>query len=129
MEFPDDIKYTREHEWVRIEGELATVGVTDYAQEQMGDVVYVELPNEGELVAKGDAFGVVESVKSVSDVYAPISGKIIEVNDPLKENPEIINAEPHNEGWIAKIELSDRTELDDLLSAKDYEAFVNEEKA
>lgn len=108
---------------------MATVGVTDYAQEQMGDVVYVELPNEGEVVAKGDAFGVVESVKSVSDVYAPISGKVVEVNDPLKENPEIINAEPHNEGWIAKIELSDKTELEDLLSAKDYEVFVNEEKA
>lgn len=128
MEFPDDVKYTREHEWVRVEGNTAVVGITDYAQEQLGDIVYVEPPEEGEIVAKGDSLGVVESVKSVSDVYAPVSGKISEAND-LKDNPEIVNEDPFSEGWIAKIEMSDTSELNDMLSAKEYEAFVNEEKA
>lgn len=128
MEFPDDVKYTREHEWVRVDGKVATVGITDYAQEQMGDIVYVEPPDEGEVVAKGDALGVVESVKSVSDVYAPVSGKVIEAND-LKDNPETVNEDPYNEGWLAKIEITDPSELDELMTAKEYEAFVNEEKA
>ena len=128
MEFPDDIKYTKEHEWVKLDGKIATVGITAYAQDQLGDIVYVELPDDAEIVSKGDAFGVVESVKSVSDVYAPLSGKVVETNDPLKENPETINEDPHGEGWIAKIEISDTTELDDLISAKEYEAFVTEEK-
>lgn len=128
MVFPDDIKYTKEHEWVKVDGKIATVGVTDYAQEQLGDIVYVELPDDNELVSKGDAFGVVESVKSVSDVNAPVSGKVVEKNDPLKDNPETINEDAYNEGWIAKIEMSDPSDLDDLMDAAEYEAFVNEEK-
>ncbi len=129
MDFPDDMKYTREHEWVKVNGKVATIGVTDYAQEQMGDIVYVEMPGEGEILSKGDAFGVVESVKSVSDVYAPVSGKVVETNDPLKDNPETVNEDPYNEGWLVKLEMSDASELGELLDAKGYEAFVTEEKA
>jgi len=129
MEFADDVKYTKEHEWIKVDGKIATMGITDYAQEQMGDIVYVELPDDGELISKGDAFGVVESVKSVSDVYAPISGKVVEINEPLKDNPETVNEDPYNEGWICKIEMSDTNELNDLMDAKEYEEFVSEEKA
>ncbi|MBI2092110.1 MAG: glycine cleavage system protein GcvH [Deltaproteobacteria bacterium] len=129
MEFPDDIKYTKEHEWVRVEGKTAIVGITDYAQDQLGDIVYVELPDVGEILSKGDAFGVVESVKSVSDVNSPVSGKVTETNDPLKENPETVNEDPYNEGWIVKLEMSDKADIDDLMSAKEYEAYVTEEKA
>lgn len=129
MDFPDDIKYTKEHEWVKVTGKTGTIGITDYAQDQLGDIVYVELPDEGEILNKGDAFGVVESVKSVSDVNAPLSGKVVEINDPLKENPETVNEDPYNEGWIAKIEVTDPSELDDLMDAKAYKAYVNEEKA
>lgn len=128
MDFPDDAKYTKEHEWVRVQGKVATIGITDYAQEQMGDIVYVEMPDDGLILAKGDAFGVVESVKSVSDVYSPLSGKIVETNDPLKDNPETVNEDPYNEGWLVKLELTDPVELDELLDARDYEAFVTEEK-
>ncbi len=129
MEFADDVKYTKEHEWIKVDGKIATMGITDYAQEQMGDIVYVELPDDGEIISKGDAFGVVESVKSVSDVYAPISGKVVEINEPLKDNPETVNEDPYNEGWICKIEMSDTNELNDLMDAKEYEEFVSEEKA
>lgn len=128
MDFPDDLKYTKEHEWVKVDGKVATVGITDYAQEQLGDIVYVEMPDDGEIVTKGDAFGVVESVKSVSDVNAPVSGKVVETNDPLKDNPEIINGDPYIDGWIAKFEMTDASEISDLMSAKDYEEYVTEEK-
>jgi glycine cleavage system H protein len=128
MEFPDDIRYTKEHEWVRVQGKVATIGITDYAQDQMGDIVYVEMPEDGLVLSKGDAFGVVESVKSVSDVYSPLSGKVVETNDPLKDNPETVNEDPYNEGWLVKLELTDPAELDELLDARDYEAYVNEEK-
>ncbi len=128
MEFPDDLKYTKEHEWVKVDGKVATVGITDYAQEQLGDIVYVEMPDDGEIVSKGDAFGVVESVKSVSDVSAPVSGKVVETNDPLKDNPEIINGDPYSDGWIAKFEMTDTSEISDLMSAKEYGEYVGEEK-
>jgi len=128
MIFPDDIKYTKEHEWVKVNGNIATIGITDYAQEQLGDIVYVELPDDNEIVTKGDAFGVVESVKSVSDVNAPVSGKVVEKNDPLKDNPETINEDPYNEGWICRLEMSDKGDLGDLMNAEEYEAFVSEEK-
>ncbi len=128
MEFPDDIKYTKEHEWVKLDGKVATIGITDYAQDQLGDIVYVEMPDDSELVLKGDAFGVVESVKSVSDVYAPVSGKVVETNDPLKDNPETINEDPYAEGWLVKLEMSDLSETEDLLDSKAYQAYVSEEK-
>jgi glycine cleavage system H protein len=125
--FPTDLKYTREHEWVRLENEMATIGVTDYAQEQMGDIVFVELPQEGEEFSKGDTFGVVESVKSVSDVFTPISSEIVEVNDPLPDSPEALNDDPYGEGWMIRVKILEPDELNELMSAEDYEAFIKEE--
>lgn len=129
MNAPDDLKYTKEHEWVKIEGKVATIGVTDYAQEQLGDIVYVELPSEGEEIAKEETLGSLESVKAVSDCYAPISGKVREVNSILGENPETINEDCYGEGWIVKMEISDPIELEDLMSNDDYRAYVEEETA
>jgi glycine cleavage system H protein len=128
MEFPEDLKYSKEHEWVLVEGSVATVGITDFAQDQLGDIVFVELPAVGDKVSKEDAFGVVESVKAVSDIYAPVSGKVLEVNDDLPENPEMLNEDSYGDGWIIKIEMSDREELDDLMTAAEYELYVAEEK-
>jgi glycine cleavage system H protein len=128
MEFPEDLKYSKEHEWVLVEGNVATVGITDYAQDQLGDIVFVELPGLGDKVSKEDAFGVVESVKAVSDVYAPVSGKVLEVNDDLPENPEMLNEDPYGDGWMIKIEMNDVEELQDLMTAAEYEEYVAEEK-
>ena len=128
MEFPEDYKYSKEHEWVLLEGSVATIGITDYAQDQLGDIVFVELPAIGDKVSKEDAFGVVESVKAVSDIYAPVSGKVVEVNDDLPENPEMVNEDAYGDGWIIKIEMSDPEELQDLMSASEYEEYVAEEK-
>jgi glycine cleavage system H protein len=124
MELPDDLKYTREHEWVLVEGTVATVGISAFAEDQLGDVVFVELPAVGDTVSKDDAMGVVESVKAVSDVYAPISGEVIEVNDDLPENTEMINEDPYGDGWMVKIEMSDPSELEDLMSSEEYKQFV-----
>ena len=124
MELPEDLRYTREHEWISLQGEVATVGITDHAQEQLGDVVYVELPGVGDAVAKTEAFGVVESTKAVSDVYAPVSGEVVEVNDDLTDNPELVNEDPYGDGWLVKIRVSDASELGDLLSADEYRAFL-----
>jgi glycine cleavage system H protein len=128
MEFPEDLKFSKEHEWVLVEGSVATVGITDYAQDQLGDIVFVELPAVGDKVSKEDAFGVVESVKAVSDIYAPVSGKVVEVNDDLPENPEMLNEDPYGDGWIIKIEMNDPEELQDLMTAAEYEEYVAEEK-
>ena len=128
MEFPEDLKYSKEHEWVLVEGKVATVGITDFAQDQLGDIVFVELPAVGDKVSKEDAFGVVESVKAVSDIYAPVSGKVLEANDDLPENPEMINEDPYGDGWIIKIEMNDPEELNDLMTATEYEEYVAEEK-
>jgi glycine cleavage system H protein len=128
MEFPEDLKYSKQHEWVLVEGNVATVGITDYAQDQLGDIVFVELPAVGDKVSKEDAFGVVESVKAVSDVYAPLSGKVLEINDDLPENPEMVNEDPYGDGWIIKVDMSDPDEIEDLLSAAEYEEYVAEEK-
>ena len=129
MEFPDDLKYTKEHEWVRVNGEIATIGITDYAQEQLGDIVYLELPSEGELVEQGEPFGVVESVKAVSDLYAALSGTVLEINDPLVENPETLNEDCYEEGWLIKVKVSDLKELKELMDSKQYQAFIKEETA
>ncbi len=128
MEFPDDLKYSREHEWVLVEGNVATVGVTAFAEEQLGDVVFIELPAVGDKVTKDEAMGVVESVKAVSDVYAPLSGTVVEVNDDLPESTELVNEDPYGDGWMVKIEMSDPTDLDELLSAEEYQAFVEEQQ-
>ena len=129
MECPDNLKYTKQHEWVRVEGKIATVGITDYAQEQLGDIVYVELPKEGEEVEKEEPFGVVESVKAVSDVYSPVTGKVVELNDMLTESPETLNEDCYEEGWLIKVEIRSKIELDDLMDPAEYQAFVKEEHA
>ena len=124
MAVPQDLQYTKSHEWVRIEDGTATVGITDHAQDELGDVVFVELPEQGATLSAGDSFGAVESVKAVSDLYAPIGGEVVEVNDALEDSPEKINEDPYGEGWILKIRISDEG---DLLSASDYEKVLEEE--
>ena len=127
MSVPEELQYTRSHEWVRTEGDTATVGITDHAQEELGDIVYVELPEEGATFKAGEPFGTVESVKAVSDIYAPVGGEVIEVNEALGDNPEKINEDPYGEGWIVKLRVSDGGA--DLLSASDYEQFLEEEES
>ena len=129
MEFPEDLKYTREHEWVLIDGSTATIGITDHAQHELGDVVFVELPAIGDRVEKSDAFGVVESTKAVSDVYAPLSGEVTEINDDLPDNPELINEDPYGDGWMVKVSIGDKADLDDLMTADEYRRFIEESTA
>ncbi len=127
MEFPEELKYTEEHEWVLLEDGVVTVGISDFAQDALGDVVFVELPEVGTILEAGKPFGVVESVKAVSDVYAPVSGEVIEINEELQDTPELINTSPYEDGWMIKIKLADNTEIDDLMDASDYQEFVEEE--
>ena len=124
MNIPEDLQYTESHEWVRIEGETATIGITDHAQDELGDVVFVELPGEGDTFDAGESFGTVESVKAVSDLYAPVGGEVVEVNSALEDAPENINEDPYGEGWIVKLRTTDRA---DLLSPEEYEKVVEEE--
>ena len=121
------IKYTREHEWIRIEGDTATVGITFYAQEQLGDVVFVELPEADTSANQGAEVAVVESVKAASDIYAPVTGTIVESNSELSDRPELVNEDPENDGWFFKMNLSDTSELEDLLDETDYQTFIQEE--
>jgi len=120
MNVPNDLKYTSEHEWVRIEGDEIVVGVTDFAQSELGDVVFLEIETEGETLAQGDTFGTIEAVKTVSDLYMPVGGEILVVNSALEDSPELINSDPFVEGWMIRIRMSDPTQLDDLLSAEEY---------
>jgi len=126
MTYPSELKYTKEHEWVREEDGKARMGITDYAQSELGDIVYVELPQVGREVKRSEAFITVESVKAASDVYAPVSGKVVEINQELEDHPELVNQSPYERGWMAVIEMRDPTELDELLSAEEYEAHVGE---
>ncbi|MEX0811554.1 MAG: glycine cleavage system protein GcvH [Chitinophagales bacterium] len=124
MEFPDNLKYTKEHEWVRVEGNTAFVGVTDFAQRELGDIVYVEIETLDTELEQGEVFGTVEAVKTVSDLYMPVSGKVVAVNEDLEATPEDVNESPYDKGWMIKIELSNTDELDELLSATDYKDLV-----
>ncbi len=126
MEFPEDLKYSKEHEWVLIEGDLATIGITDFAQDQLGDIVFVELPSVGDTLTKDAPFGVVESVKAVSDVYAPISGTVVEINDDLPDHPEILNEDCYSDGWIVKVRITEPSELASLMDAAGYEKYTAE---
>ena len=126
--YPDDLHYTKQHEWVRVSGSTGTVGITDYAQRELGDIVYVDLPRAGTKVELGKVMGSVESVKAVSDVYSPVSGEVIETNDALASAPEKLNESPHADGWLVKIRLSAPEEIQGLLSAADYEKYVAEEE-
>ena len=123
---PKDLKYSKEHEWVKIESGVATVGITDFAQEQLTDVVFVELPKVGKKVAQDGNLGAVESVKSVSDIFSPVGGEVTEVNKELENSPELLNKDPYGDGWIAKLKVNDEAELDKLISAEEYEAFTKE---
>ncbi|MFQ5902960.1 MAG: glycine cleavage system protein GcvH [Candidatus Binatia bacterium] len=128
MEFPEGLKYSKEHEWVLVEDRTATVGITEYAQQELGDIVYVELPEAGEKVVKDDPFGAVESVKAVSDIYAPVSGTVLEVNNALPESPETINEDPYGDGWMIRVEMTDMDDLKDLMSADEYADYVEQQK-
>jgi glycine cleavage system H protein len=123
---PEELEYTRSHEWVRTEDDTATIGITDYAQEELGDIVYVELPEQGDTFDAGDSFGSIESVKAVSDLYTPVGGEVVEVNEALNDSPEKINEDPYGDGWIVKLRVS---EEGDLLSASDYEQLLEEEES
>jgi len=128
MEIPQGLRYSKEHEWVATEDSVATIGVTDFAQDQLGEIVYIELPSVGDKVSKDDPFGVIESVKAVSDIFAPVSGTVTEVNQELAESPEIINEDPYGDGWLIKIRISDSAELDDLMDNGEYQEIIAAEK-
>lgn len=125
---PKELKYSKDHEWLKIEGMTVTIGVTDYAQNALGDVVFVELPEEGDEIEIGNSFAVIESVKAVSDAYSPINGKVVAINEELLDAPELINQDPYGQGWIIQVELSDEAQINELLSAEEYEAFLKEEE-
>ena len=126
MNFPTNVKYTSEHEWIRMEGDEAYVGITDYAQDQLGDIVFVDITTEGETLGKGEVFGTIEVVKTVSDLFLPIGGEVLEVNPELEEHPELVNQDPYGEGWLVKIKPVDMVELDDLLDVEAYKQIINE---
>lgn len=124
MNFPADLKYTKDHEWIRVEGNVAYIGITDYAQGELGDIVYVDVQTEGETVEKEEVFGSIEAVKTVSDLFMPVTGEVVEINSALEEKPELINEDAYGEGWIIKINITDASQIEDLLSASDYEQLI-----
>lgn len=126
MNFPSNVKYTNEHEWIRPEGEEAYVGITDYAQDQLGDIVFVDITTEGETLEKGEVFGTIEVVKTVSDLFLPVGGEVLEVNPALEEHPELVNQDPYGEGWLVKIKPTQPSEMDELLDAEAYKQLINE---
>nr|WP_321354124.1 glycine cleavage system protein GcvH [uncultured Draconibacterium sp.] len=124
MNIPADLKYTQDHEWVRVEGDVAVVGVTDFAQGELGDVVFVEIETEGETLDKGETFGTVEAVKTVSDLFMPVGGEVTEFNEDLADDPELVNKDPYGKGWMIKVNIADASELDDLMDADAYKAMI-----
>ncbi len=125
MNIPSELKYTKDHEWIKIEGDIATVGITDFAQGELGDIVYVEVETVDETLDAEEVFGTVEAVKTVSDLFLPLSGEIIEFNENLEDEPEKVNTDPYGDGWMIKIKFSDASQIDDLLSAEDYKALIS----
>jgi glycine cleavage system H protein len=123
---PKELKYTEEHEWARVEDDIVTVGLTDYAQKELGDIVFVELPNEGETLVQSEPFGTVEAVKAVSEIFAPVSGEVVKVNDALDDTPQLINQDPYEEGWMVKVRLSDPNELEHLMDADQYKELIGD---
>lgn len=124
MNVPSELKYTKDHEWVKIEGDVATIGITNFAQGELGDIVYVEVETEGDTLAKEAIFGTVEAVKTVSDLFMPVSGEIFEFNKGLEKNPELVNTDPYGKGWMIKVKLTDSSEMNSLLSAEQYKALI-----
>ena len=125
MNIPENLKYTKDHEWLKMDGDVAVVGITDFAQGELGDIVFVEIETEGEQLAKEETFGTIEAVKTVSDLFMPVSGEVIEINPKLEDNPEVINQDPYGDGWLIKIKLEDTGEIDDLMDAAAYTAQVS----
>lgn len=125
MNIPENLKYTKDHEWVKVDGDEAIIGITDFAQSELGDIVFVEIETEGETLAKGDVFGTIEAVKTVSDLFIPVSGEVIEVSSKFEDTPEIVNNDPYGEGWLIKVKMSNTAELDSLLDADAYKAHIN----
>jgi glycine cleavage system H protein len=125
MNIPEELKYTKDHEWVKVDGNTAIIGVTDHAQGELGDVVYVDIPEEDD-VKQGDACGTIEAVKTVADIFAPVSGKIVEINESINDSPEIVNNDPYGDGWLLKIELSDKSEIDGLMDAAAYKEEIGQ---
>ena len=125
MNIPENLKYTKDHEWVLVDGDVVTIGITDFAQSELGDIVFVEIETEGETIDKDEVFGTIEAVKTVSDLYMPVTGEIIEVNADLEDNPEVVNQDPYEGGWMIKIKMSDTSEIDTLISAEDYKALLS----
>jgi len=126
MNIPSDLKYTKDHEWIRVEGAFAFIGITDFAQGELGDIVYLEIETVGETLAKEEVFGTIEAVKTVSDLFMPVSGEILEMNEGLADAAELVNTDPYGEGWLVKIKITDAAELDDLLSASEYQKLIAE---
>ena len=126
MNFPNDVKYTKEHEWIRLEGDVAYVGITDYAQEQLGDIVFVDIQTVGETLAADEVFGTIEVVKTISDLFLPVTGEILEQNEALADQPELVNQDPYGEGWLIKIKPTADADFDSLLDAEAYKALINE---
>ncbi|MEX1001483.1 MAG: glycine cleavage system protein GcvH [Crocinitomicaceae bacterium] len=124
MNVPADLKYTNDHEWIKVDGDTATIGITDFAQSELGDIVYVEIETEGETLDKEEVFGSIEAVKTVSDLFMPVAGEVIEFNEAIESNPEVINSDPYGKGWLVKVKISDPSELDDLLSADAYKEVI-----
>jgi glycine cleavage system H protein len=127
--YPQEFLYTKEHEWIRVDEQIGTIGITDHAQKELGDIVYVELPKPGEHLAATESFGTVESVKAVSEIYSPVSGEVTAVNTKLQNNPEMLNSDPHGEAWLVQVRLSDRSEIEKLMSADEYETYIQKEKS
>lgn len=125
MEFPSNVKYTSEHEWIRVEGDEAYVGITDYAQEQLGDIVFVDIPTEGETLEQGEVFGTIEVVKTISDLFLPVAGEVLAQNEALADNPELVNTDPYGEGWLIKIKPNNLDDINGLLNAEGYKAVIN----
>jgi len=127
--YPQEFLYTKEHEWIRVDEEIGTIGITDYAQKELGDIVYVEVAKPGEHVSANESFGTVESVKAVSEIYSPVSGEVTAVNGKLQNNPELLNTDPHGAAWLIRVRLSDRSETEKLMTADEYEAYIQKEKS
>jgi len=126
--YPQELLYTKEHEWIRVDESIGTIGITDYAQKELGDIVFVELPKVGDHVAANESFGTVESVKAVSEIYSPVTGEVTAINAKVQSSPEILNTDPHGDAWLVRVHLTDRREIENLMTADDYEAYIKEKK-
>ena len=125
MNLPNDLKYTKEHEWVRIDGNILTVGITDHAQSELGDIIFIEFPELNQMISKDEPFGTIEAVKTVADLFGPVSGKVIEINEALEDSPDLVNSDSYGQGWIVKITCTDNSQLDDLLDSEKYKEMIN----